>query len=313
MGRYSYCLNNPLKYNDPSGELFGIDDAILAFAAFNMASSMVQAAATGGNVWKAGGLSLLSSAASFGIGQAFKGVGTVGHELLRAGAHGLASGAVSALDGGSFLSSFVSGAAASGMGSFAQGAHCGPLLTLSSTTAMGGVVAWATGGDFLQGALHGLMIGALNHQQHQERHNFSDKRLRQINDAYKEIADLDVDAVYEKIGGPLGEWAKQDDFSYSCAARVSYALNKGGMPIPKGTPNTYLGGDGKYYFINAKAMSNYFQKKWGNGISIPRYKVKNGIIFQFGFSTTSVSGHIDIVYRSNTYGHIYNVSTIVWH
>ena len=26
FNRYSYCLNNPLKYTDPSGELFGIDD-----------------------------------------------------------------------------------------------------------------------------------------------------------------------------------------------------------------------------------------------------------------------------------------------
>lgn len=29
FNRYSYCLNNPLKYTDPSGELFGIDDAVL--------------------------------------------------------------------------------------------------------------------------------------------------------------------------------------------------------------------------------------------------------------------------------------------
>ena len=27
--RYSYCLNNPTKYTDPSGEVFGIDDAII--------------------------------------------------------------------------------------------------------------------------------------------------------------------------------------------------------------------------------------------------------------------------------------------
>ncbi len=28
FNRYSYCLNNPLKYTDPSGELFGIGDVI---------------------------------------------------------------------------------------------------------------------------------------------------------------------------------------------------------------------------------------------------------------------------------------------
>lgn len=29
FNRYSYCLNNPLKYSDPSGELFGIDDIFI--------------------------------------------------------------------------------------------------------------------------------------------------------------------------------------------------------------------------------------------------------------------------------------------
>jgi RHS repeat-associated core domain len=29
FNRYSYCINNPLKYNDPNGELFGIDDLLI--------------------------------------------------------------------------------------------------------------------------------------------------------------------------------------------------------------------------------------------------------------------------------------------
>ena len=63
FNRYSYCLNNPLKYTDPSGESFVIDDAI-ALAAFNAVSCTMWVALDGKNVWKAGGLSLLSSAAS---------------------------------------------------------------------------------------------------------------------------------------------------------------------------------------------------------------------------------------------------------
>ena len=39
---------------------------------------------------------------------------------------------------------------------------------VSSTTAMGGVVAWATGGDFLQGAMQGMNIGFLNHAMHDD-------------------------------------------------------------------------------------------------------------------------------------------------
>ena len=32
FNRYSYCLNNPLKYTDPTGELFGLDDFLIAAA-----------------------------------------------------------------------------------------------------------------------------------------------------------------------------------------------------------------------------------------------------------------------------------------
>ena len=141
FNRYSYCLNNPLKYTDSSGDLFGIDDAIIAFAA----------------------------GASYGIGELFKGTAaTFGNELLRAGAHGLASGVISALDGDNFASAFVSGAAASGMGSYAQSVDMNLGLMVASTTAMGGVVAWMTGNDFLQGAMEGMTIGALNHAQHEQ-------------------------------------------------------------------------------------------------------------------------------------------------
>lgn len=168
FNRYSYCLNNPLKYIDPSGNLFVIDDAVIAFAVFNMANGMMRASFEGKSVWKAGALSLLSSAASYGIGSAFGNAGSWSKELLRAGAHGLASGVVSALDGGNFASAFVSGAAASGIGSYAQSVNMNSGLMVASTTVMGGVVAWATGGDFLQGAMQGMMIGALNHAQHDQ-------------------------------------------------------------------------------------------------------------------------------------------------
>ncbi|MGP1481135.1 MAG: RHS repeat-associated core domain-containing protein [Hoylesella enoeca] len=167
FNRYSYCLNNPLKYTDPSGELFGIDDAVIAFTVFNVASSMMQASFEGKSVWKAGALSLLSSAATYGIGEAFKGTAmTFGNELLRAGAHGLSSAVFTAIDGGNFVSGFASGALSSGIGSYAQCVNMNSGLMIASTTAMGGAVAWATGGDFLQGAMQGMTIGLFNHAMH---------------------------------------------------------------------------------------------------------------------------------------------------
>ena len=174
FNRYSYCLNNPLKYTDPSGELFGIDDVAMAFAVFgtvmNMAHNMLNAAYSGQSIWKAGAMSLLSSAASsavsFGIGAAFGGTGSMGHELLRAGAHGLAEGVLSMVKGEKFGSSFLSGATASGIGSYAQTVKMDLGLMIMSTTAMGSVTAWATGGDFIEGAIRGMIIGVLNHREH---------------------------------------------------------------------------------------------------------------------------------------------------
>ena len=90
----------------------------------------------------------------------------MGHELLRAGAHGLADAMLSSLEGGKFGSTFLSCAWSSGLGSFAQSLHLGTNLMVASSAVTGGIAAWAAGGDFLQGALNGLQIGLLNHAMH---------------------------------------------------------------------------------------------------------------------------------------------------
>lgn len=166
FNRYSYCLNNPLRYTDPTGELFGIDDMAIAFAIYGIGTSMMQAAYNGENIWKAGALSLLGSAATYGIGQVFGATGSFWNELGRAGAHGLASGVTTALNGGNFASAFISGAASSGIGSFAQGVKLPTEAMLGCSTVMGGLTSWATGGNFLEGAMNGFQIGLFNHAMH---------------------------------------------------------------------------------------------------------------------------------------------------
>ncbi len=168
FNRYSYCINNPLKYTDPSGQLFGIDDAVLIFGTFNLFASIIHAKATGQNIWKAAGISILSSAASYGIGGIFGATGNFGHELLRAGAHGLASGVQNALAGENFGVGFASGAFASFAGSGAQWARLGTYGVLGSTTLFGGIGSVVFGGDFLDGAMTGLQIGFLNDVQHMD-------------------------------------------------------------------------------------------------------------------------------------------------
>ena len=164
---YSYCLNNPLKYADPSGDIFVLDDFIVITAMGAMMGAM-NAAMSDKPIWKGALLGAASAAATYGIGQLFGVAGSFGHELLRAGAHGLSSGVFNALNGDNFWNGLISGAASSGMGSYAQSVNLNSGLMVASTTVMGGVVAWATGGDFLQGAMQGMMIGALNHAQHDQ-------------------------------------------------------------------------------------------------------------------------------------------------
>ena len=317
FNRYSYCLNNPLKYTDPSGNLFGIDDAVIAFAAFNMASSMMQAAFEGTNVWKAGALSLFSSAASYGIGAAFGNTGKLGHELLRAGAHGLASGVISALDGGNFASTFVSSAAASGIGSFAQSVSMDPILMIASTTSMGGVVAWATGGDFLQGAMQGLSIGLLNHQIHERK--LYDRQLEKIYKAYLDtswqVKDgswkiVPANELCENIGGEL--LAIKDEVQNSCAIRLSAALNAAGYNIPN-IDGTIEGKDGKGYFLKAIDLNKYLSSKISpvkltNIISNPDH-AKNGLIYMYPgkeWQSQGITGHVDVIYRTKWASHVYN-------
>ena len=107
-----------------------------------------------------------SAAATYGIGSIFNGVGTFGHELLRAGAHGLSSGVFNVLNGDNFGRGILAGFSSSMIGSFAQGVDLGVFGTAAASTAMGGVAAWISGGNFLEGALSGLQIATFNHLAH---------------------------------------------------------------------------------------------------------------------------------------------------
>ena len=185
---YSYCLNNPLKYADPSGNVFVLDDFI-AITAMGAMMGAMNAAMSDKPIWRGALLGGVSAAATYGIGSIFNGVGTFGHELLRAGAHGLSSGVFNVLNGDNFWNGLISGAASSGIGSYAQSINLNSGLMVASTTAMAGIVAWATGGDFLQGALQGMSIGLFNHSMHDGDDN---KTYRVLSDGTIELNEVVV-------------------------------------------------------------------------------------------------------------------------
>jgi len=85
FNRYGYCINNPLKYTDPSGEVFGVDDVIiiLAMAYFGgVQANFFYAAETGGNPFNPGDWNWSSPSTYIGIGSgALTGVGMAGYQI----------------------------------------------------------------------------------------------------------------------------------------------------------------------------------------------------------------------------------------
>ena len=142
FNRYSYCLNNPLKYSDPSGELFGIDDLF----AFAVLGGVVNVAMNFSNIdspmdaLKYFGVGALAGVASTYVG-AFVGgalatpgvVSATG--FLNGSIIGLASGAV----GGFILGGGNSWATNGNFGSFFEDAFIGMAVGSVTGAVMGGV------------------------------------------------------------------------------------------------------------------------------------------------------------------------------
>ena len=78
FNRYSYCLNNPLKYNDPSGEYALLDDAIVAIlgGTVNLVTNVIEGNIHG-NAWVCvgKGAAAVASGAIAGIGGIYPEVG----------------------------------------------------------------------------------------------------------------------------------------------------------------------------------------------------------------------------------------------
>ena len=171
--RYGYCLNNPLKYTDPSGNvpIAPVFLAIIIGASVSSTVYLIQAAFNNSFSWEGLGIAAfqgaISGAASFGIGVAFGTTGKFMHEFARALAHGYSQATISGVFGSdvsNFGSSFAAGAVSSLVGSGLQAAGLKglPLLYFGGALS-GGLAAAITGGDFLEGAATGLIVTALNH------------------------------------------------------------------------------------------------------------------------------------------------------
>ena len=174
--RYSYALNNPLKYTDPSGEvilplLVSVGIGLLT----NGLSNTMDGKPFFQGATRSIAFSILTYGISSGIGDAAK--AAVEKGLLKASevfvfqamAHGFAGGLISAMQGGKFMHGFASGGLSSLASSASialQALKAGPVPTVLIGGIAGGLGSVISGGDFFNGFRYGAISSAFNHVTH---------------------------------------------------------------------------------------------------------------------------------------------------
>ncbi|OJA03541.1 RHS repeat domain-containing protein, partial [Bathymodiolus thermophilus thioautotrophic gill symbiont] len=190
--RYSYVLNNPLKYTDPSGFWFEwLEDFVgkvenlmmknatlraIGMAAASMFGGPAGAAAfsarmaylsgaSDGDILKAAIVSFASASAAEYIGHGgVDGGSIVEGATNKAIAHGLAQGAISQISGGSFQDGFTGGfigsVAGSSMGEGGDWSDIAGRTAIAATA--GGAVAVLGGGKFSNGARSAAFVHLFN-------------------------------------------------------------------------------------------------------------------------------------------------------
>ena len=168
---FAYCANNPVSHIDPDGRalpalaVIGIAMAVSG-ATYTAAVGFSRGGFDNWN-WNEFGRSVIVGGASsiftMGVGTAFGNVGTLGNEVARAVMHGHVQGTLSAIQGGNYGTSFLSGAIGSGFSSGASALNLGDGGVILSGGLSGGVGSALGGGNFFEGFGQGSIIALANH------------------------------------------------------------------------------------------------------------------------------------------------------
>jgi len=166
--RYSYVLNNPLKFIDPDGEFFLTP--FLIGAAISVATNGINNKLNHQSFFDGAGKAAIFGAIGGGVSSAIGAYAeqisnTIGRAIFQSFAHGYSGGMLSAIQGGEFASGFASGAISS-ISSSVFAAETDAISTLLTGGLTGGIGAKAAGGEFWNGVGQGLITTGLNHLAH---------------------------------------------------------------------------------------------------------------------------------------------------
>lgn len=172
--KYGYVYNNPLMYNDPSGEFIWWVPAAVALFTHTVQSYYMNQPLSVEGLLQSVAMSYISAGIAHGLGEVFqsaKVVEALGKNIKFAKhlAHGVSGAIQSVMQGGNLGSGFLSGFLGS-VGGQASLKYLGNSLGASTFTglAMGGVGSVLVGGNFWVGAVTGMGVSVFNHYSHKK-------------------------------------------------------------------------------------------------------------------------------------------------
>ncbi|SIS56519.1 RHS repeat-associated core domain-containing protein [Chryseobacterium shigense] len=257
--KYGYVLNNPLMFNDPSGEFWQfLAIPIVKALVFAVVSYTATILITGSkfnilNLYSTIVMSLISAGITTVIGDVFtNAAASIGNEALKSLVHAGVQGTLSFMQGGNFFTAAASAFLASAV-SFGYVQSVGNAYSGAEQVALGmlsgGVGSALTGGNFWDGVKIGGIIALFNHAMHKVSTSIeykekltkflkdngvdpSAKPTQAVLDTYKTIFkeywDQSAQWVEFADGKSIAQWEKGDVSKLSVTTRGTLKLSTGG-------------------------------------------------------------------------------------
>lgn len=204
LNRYSYVMNNPLSYTDPSGYFFkslfkgignifkaiasnwrelvvaavaitvaiatggtgmSIANIILSGASSGFAAATTSTLLSGGNIATALKAGIRGAVISGVTAVATFGIGGIENAAARSLSHGVLQGASNVVNGGKFIHGFYAGVLSSETAGLTFGIN-NQIGRVMIASVVGGTVSEVSGGNFANGAVTGAFIQLYNHDSH---------------------------------------------------------------------------------------------------------------------------------------------------